>query len=222
MKKLTVGGSFIGWESIKRLVKAAENHRDKLLILCLFKLGGRTSEVLSLEAKQFDFRASKYSIIVRDMLVLKKYIRLKNAKGKFTGKTQSVPRYRTFPVLKDESFSEELDRIKNMKGLLFHYPFKKNKPISRQLSLHYVKAVGFRAGFIINDHYLRGQRVAQLKSEYGFRGEPLNEWIGWSARPEKGMEMQTHYGSLGWEGLEIELLEGKMRRKQVYEMVKQS
>lgn len=219
MQRLRVGASFIGWPSIRKLYETPKDDMHKLLILCYFKTGGRSSEVLSLTRKQFDFKASKYSIVVRDMIVLKKY-RLERDKrtGKsIKGTAQRIPTFRTFPILKDEELSDELIGMvnKNHKGLLFHYPYNRDAPMSRQLSWHRVTEIGEQAGIRVSDHYFRGQRVGQLKTEYGLRGEPLNEWIGWSARA-KGVEMQIEYAKLGWEGLELEMLIGRKRRKEAY------
>jgi integrase len=217
MKRLNVGSSFVGWDKIERLADNAYDGFTELLLLTIFLTGGRTSEVLGLKKDNFSLRASKYSIVVRDMRVLKKFDRivketLPNGKKLYEG-TKRKNVVREFPILRDEPLNKRFEELllkKPKNKLLF--------PISRQLSLYYVKKIGASARMKINDHWLRGQRVAQLKSEYGFKGAPLNEWIGWSAR-EKGLEMQTHYGKLGWQGLELELLDGKLRRQEVYRMI---
>lgn len=238
MQRVKVGASFIGWDTIRKLCDTAENtkpnywqmrsakavknnvsHSDmlKLLVLCLFKTGGRVSEVLSLRKEHFDFKASRLSIVVRDMMVLKKFKLDRDENGKpIRGTSKAIPTFRTFPILKDEMLSEELTYLvhNHNKGLLFHYAHNRDAPLTRQLAWHRVKDVGEEAGLNISDHWFRGQRDAQIKREYLMRGEPLDEWFGWTK--ESG-RMQAKYGAIGWEGLELEMLVGRKRVKEAYE-----
>jgi integrase len=190
----------------------------KLLVLCLFKTGSRISEGLSLTKEHFDFNSSDYSIVVRDLIVLKKYRLERDKHGKgIRGTSQSIPTWRTFPILKDELLSKELiDMVKSRKkGLLFHYPHNREAPLTRQLALHRIKPLGEGIGANISNHWFRGQRVGDLKNSYDFRGEPLNEWIGWSGA-KKEFERQVDYAKMGWEGLERQLLLGRKRVKEAY------
>lgn len=219
MQRLKVGAAFIGWPAIIKLYETASDQMLKLLVLCYFKTGGRSSEVLCLTKEHFDFKTSKYSILVKDMIVLKKYKMDKDKNGKvIIGSAVSLPTFRTFPILKDELLSDELTTLldKEHKGLLFHYPYKRNWPLTRQLSWHRVTRIGERAGIQVSDHWFRGQRTAQMKLEYLMRGEPLDEWFGWTK--ESG-RMQQRYGALGWQALELEMLRGRKDRKEAYDDV---
>jgi len=216
MQRVKVGASFIGWDTIRKLYEIPKDDMLKLLVLCLFKTGSRISEGLSLRREHFDFKASKRSIVVRDLMVLKKFKLDKDSDGKpIRGTSKAIPTFRTFPILKDEYLSKELEKMikKSNKGLLFHYAHNRNAPLTRQLALHRVKYVGDYLDLNISNHWFRGQRDAQIKREYLMRGEPLDEWFGWTK--ESG-RMQAKYGAIGWEGLELEMLVGRKRVKEAY------
>ena len=68
-ERLKVGSRFVGWETIQRIVEATQNKRDRLLVMTLFKTGGRVTETLALTKQNFDFDTSPESIIVLDMQV---------------------------------------------------------------------------------------------------------------------------------------------------------
>lgn len=221
MKRLRVGSSFVGWPTIDKLIETAQSDRLKLLVLVLFKTGGRISEVLSLTKSNFHFDYSKYSVVVSEMPVLKKF-RMKYTKAgeRIKGSSEKVLTYREFPFPKTEKYSDILEKmiLERKHKNLFHNYMSVNQLIRRQDAYKYMRKLGEESGIRIHNHWFRSMRVGQLREDYGLHGLPLNEWIGWSGTP-KGMEMQSHYSRFGWRGLELEIFEGQMRRQKVIDML---
>lgn len=221
MKRLRVGSSFVGWPTIDKLFESADNERLKLLVLVLFKTGGRISEVLSLTKSNFHFDYSKYSVVVSEMPVLKKYRMQRDKYNRpIKGSSERILTYREFPFPKSEKYSDVLEKmiLERKHKNLFHNYMSVKQLIRRQDAYKYVRKLGEECGIRIHNHWWRNMRNAQLKVEYRLVGNPLNEWMGWSKR-EKGTERQEQYGKLGWYGLELEIFDGMLRRKKVIDML---
>ena len=195
---LKVGAEFCGWDTLTHLYNKAEGNRDKLLVLSLFKTGGRITEVLELTKSAFDFKASQHSVIVREMNILKKFQHTKEGTVKIEAK-------RSIPILRRENLTGEWEALL---GKLRHqrifYGRSLTKPMSRVNAYLIVTAIGKRAGVRVSDHWFRGMRASQLAEDYGFGVYELNQFFGWGARNPRNMA--ERYASLGWRGLEQRML----------------
>lgn len=199
--RVKVGADFIGWSKLKEVIQAANYPRNKLLILTVFKTGGRISEVLSLTQNNFDFNSSSNSIIIRDMKL---------------SKNKSINSRGNFPVLLKEPLTDqwlELYRKIISWGQLSKYPnyplFSGNnnrQPMTRQAAHLIMSHAGEKAGLNVGCHYFRGQRASQLAEEYDFDEFDLNKFFGWTRKGQA-----SRYASLGWRGLERQMLEGYAR-----------
>ena len=196
--RLKVGAEFCGWPTLEKIVNAATNKRDAFLILTLFKTGGRVSEVLQLTKSTFDFATSDKSIIIRQMIVGKKFERRE-------GKTVKIEATRTIPILKKELLSDKyLELFNSRHHKLMFSGNHVGKAMTRDTALKIVVKAGASAGIRVNAHWFRGQRASQLAEEYGFGVYELNQFFGWGARNPRNMA--ERYASLGWRGLEQRML----------------
>lgn len=198
--RLKVGAEFCGWPTLTKIVSKAEGSRDKLLILTLFKTGGRVSEVLDLTKSAFDLKVSQHSIVVRDMSILKKFQHTKEG-------TVKIDARRSIPVLRKEVLSDEwgvlLSKLRHQR---MFYGRSLTKPMSRINAYMIVRDAGKRAGVRVSDHWFRGMRASQLAEEYGFGVYELNQFFGWGSRNPRNMA--ERYAALGWRGLEKRMMQG--------------
>lgn len=183
-----------------------EKPRDKLLVLTLFKTGGRLEEVLSLKPSNFDFASSNLSIVVRDMPVEKKWA--------YTDETHTTTKKldvrRTFPVILAEEMSAEfkvmLEEVSKEKDKPIFAGWDSKRAISRNMGY---KTVAYQTGKW--PHFFRGQRASQLSDDYEFDTPSLNAYFGWSKSNKNTSE---RYATISWRGLERRmLLAMKMRRE---------
>jgi len=129
---------FCGWNALSNLVESCKNSAQQLLVLSLFKTGGRISEVLSLDREMFDVQ-EKF-VIVSGMPVLK----------------VRRPMMRTFPIFRKERLTEELIDLLPHDGKLF--TFKRCKA--------YKDIVSINQDWW--PHKFRGERASQLVADYNF------------------------------------------------------
>ncbi len=204
--RLVVGATFIGWDKITKIVDKADSDIVELLILALMLTGGRTQETLSLTKDNFDFEASKHSLIVKDMRLDKKYKRIE------PGVTEKVWTTRdSYPILYREPLTNRF--VKCIKRL------QRNKLFpwySRQLSYYYVRKAGDKAGIRVSDHWFRGQRASQLQEEYLFKKDECETYFGW-CKPAN--DMYARYGSTTWRYLELMMAKGLKDRQDVDEFL---
>lgn len=216
--RLVVGSTFVGWPTITKIINSAREDITKLLILCLFLTGGRTNEVLRLKKSNFDFTASKHSIVIKEMHLSKKY-RVAgwdySEDNKLIRLTEKVETVRdSFPILRRESLASRLEDAvkKRKKDRLFPY-------FTRQLSYYYVRKAGEDADIRVSDHWFRGQRASQLQEEYLFKKDECETYFGW--RKPAG-DMFKRYGSTTWRYLELMMAKGLKDRQEVDEFLSNS
>jgi site-specific recombinase XerD len=179
--------SFCGWDYLLKLVEKCKSNRNKALISALFETGGRISEVL--ELKKDDFFIQKPYVIVKAMIVLKRYKKIGekiDSKGKRRWVTEKKPGRRTFPIHTKEPLSVFLiDYLKKIKS-------------NQLFSLSRVQA--YRIVRNLDDnifpHWFRAQRASQLALEYGFSVHDLIDFFSW-----KSLQTAIHYSRMGWKGL---------------------
>ncbi len=168
--------------------------------------GGRTQETLSLTKKNFDFKGSKHSIIVKDMRLDKKYKRLEK------GVTEKVWTTRdSFPILHREPLTERYIKAVNSLKRTKLFP-----SMTRQLSYYYVTKAGRKAGVRVSDHWFRGQRASQLQEEYLFKKDECETYFGWR-KPSN--DMYARYGSTTWRFLETMMARGMKERLDLEEFL---
>lgn len=176
-----------------KLYERAPEGRGKLLILTLFKTGGRVSEVLSLSKEDIDLSLSQHSAIVK-IKVLKKEAGL----------------MRSIPVLKAEPLSNEwLQLLETLKTYRQHYLFTawgRHKPMDRRTAYTSVRQIGEDAGVRVSDHWFRGMRASQLVDDYQFEPYDLRQFFKWTRKKE---DMAERYASMSWRGLERRMIESR-------------
>jgi len=205
MQRLKVGASFSGWSNIEHLIREADNPRDKLLALTLFKTGGRISEVLSLTKEHILMDASKYSIIVSEMKVLKKF-----AKGK-----GSIDYYRSIPILRQEPLTDQWEALLSQQKHQVLFPgWSWKTSMTRDTSYKIMRGLGEKTGIRINDHWFRGQRASQLSQEYMFSDWALNRFFGWTPRSH-AMITASKYSGRAWQEIELWMLQGLKRKRMI-------
>lgn len=153
----------------------------------MFETGGRISEVLSLEKR--NFKLEKKYVIVIGMKVGKRFKKTGeylDENNHVRWKTRLVKAYRTFPILRTEPLTEHLIAWINQcnEGKLFK--------IGRVRSYQIVTKINPDVWC----HWFRSQRASQLALEYGFSVHDLVEFFNW-----KTLEMAIHYSRMGWKGL---------------------
>lgn len=223
-ERLTVGAAFVGWPKITKIVNSADEGITKLLILALFLTGGRTQETLSLKKSNFDFKASKHSIIVKGMQLDKKFKVIgreelddlrKDGKPREKLITEKINTIRdSFPILYREPLANRFaEAIKNLNRQKLFPSF------SRQLSYYYVTRAGKNAKIRVSDHWFRGQRASQLQEEYLFKKPECETFFGW-AKPAS--DMFSHYGSTTWSYLEAMMARGIKERQELDDFLSKS
>jgi hypothetical protein len=107
---------FCGWKAIQQLTDYVYGERDKAFVVFLYMTGGRVTEVLNLHRSHFEIKesvwdtplheAEKAKILVRNMMLLKRYKKLGErirADGKKGWTTQKIfAKRQTFPIMMNE------------------------------------------------------------------------------------------------------------------------
>ena len=98
---------FCGYEPIEELLKYCQPQVYENFFLTMFKTGGRVSEALGVEAKNFFVDKEADCLVVTNMALEKRY-----KKDKLTGNTIKVNAIRKpFPILLSERLSTNLLRV---------------------------------------------------------------------------------------------------------------
>jgi len=73
--------AFCGWSFLEKLIEAATDSLLRGLISALFETGGRISEVLALRRDNLDFTLHPELLIIKQMILLKRFEKLKGDAG---------------------------------------------------------------------------------------------------------------------------------------------
>lgn len=175
---------FCGWDFLRKIIQECNNtnyyrragllrKRDKALVATLFETGGRISEVLALEKK--NFRIFPERMLVTGMIVAKN-------KEPTTRGTFSIKRFEPLsPIV--------VDWVEQSNSPLFN--------INSSRAWQIVNDLGNRVGIHLYDHWFRAQRASQLASEYDFTLHDLLTWFSW-----KDIRTALRYAKLGWRKLD--------------------
>lgn len=147
--------------SIESDVKPSYIEPTKLLVLCLFKSGGRISEVLSLNTRQFE--TTNDFLFIHNMPVLKKR------------STRQIDVFRDVPILMTEELTDKLLSLLPNDGRLFD--FKYNKAYKLIASLEQRPDEKHGAWF---PHRFRAERARQLIRDHGFDALLLKQFFNMS------------------------------------------
>jgi hypothetical protein len=224
--RLNVGDieEFCGWRNLDELIQSAGSLRNKAFLTTLFLTGGRVKEVLSLKTENFMVRQTEGVVIVRDMMLEKRYKKVKeilDETGKRRWITEKISAKRKlFPIIIAEPLSPILiEWLGQTKEWLFPSPYKDSAPLSRFWAYKLVRrldlripeelriSLGLNKPFMVNDvqvkarihlwlHWFRSQRASQLVRDYGFEIIDLLKYFSW----EK-YETALHYAQKGWKDL---------------------
>jgi len=145
---------FCGWDTITDLVEPQEEN-VKLLILSLFKTGGRCSEILTLYREQIDVTETRVRVI--DMPVLKRHL--------------SKTTYRTVPIRIDEALTKLWVDLMPNKGKFFDYKYDKAYKFIRNLD----SVEGKKGPWW--PHRFRAERARQLVKDYSFDALLLKQFF---------------------------------------------
>lgn len=218
---------FCGWQPLEELIKYGGSVRNELYLISLIKTGGRAGEVLCLEKENFSVQSKKKYILVQNMKLEKRWMKVKNPDGSSYRQHLEAIR-KPFPMLLKEPLSQELlYQLEIAKdGALFASPYKTHKPLSRDWGYKLIRRIndeiprplfnrlGLNVPFrdkITQDqlsetihlwqHWFRSQRASQLRSEYDFTEADLMEFFGW-------LDYKTalHYSKLGASNLAKKML----------------
>jgi integrase len=139
---------FAGWEPLTELIKYAGSPRNELYLLSLIKSGGRASECLALDKENFSVITKKKYILVQNMRLEKRWMKVKGNDG--TSYRQHLEAIRKpFPILLKEPLSQELlDHLEAVKdgpigelSPLFKSPYKSHKPLTRDWGYKLIRRI---------------------------------------------------------------------------------
>ena len=193
--------AWVGWTPITSLAEIAGERfgeREEAFFSTLFLTGGRVSEVLNLRRSNFEARREEGLIVVRNMLLLKRYKKLRQyeaADGEKTAKkwvTQRLQKTRKpFPIQMQEPLTPKLlGWIEKSANLLFPSPYKTDRPLSRfwayktvrkldeSLSSDLKESLGLNKPFVVD-----GRQV----------GDALHLWLHWF-RSQRASQLVNDYG----------------------------
>jgi len=195
---------FEGWEKIIRLCLMLNSFRDRALYAITFLSAGRIGEVIRL--RKNNFMIERDSIIVQNMLLLKRYNKeygyLEYRPGLPDDSTRKLwtydpksnqwfrTRYETekktvyrpdFDIPRHEPMTDLMLRwLELTHDYLFPgYATDKRFPEHNKRHIHRVTAYKILDKIGIYPHWLRSQRASCLKSFYNLRDEDAMEWAGW-------------------------------------------
>jgi integrase/recombinase XerD len=146
---------------IRKLILAATNFRDRILIKALWWLGLRRHELVALDIRDIDFE--------------RKRVTVRAGKG---GKTRVVP-------IIDDEFLSDLKHLIGPRTSGSVFCANGGRPMSLRLVNHIVRKVGEKAGVTnpsptrehLNPHIFRHSIARFLKSK-GFSAEWLQNFLG--------------------------------------------
>jgi hypothetical protein len=219
---------FCGWRNLQELIKHAGDLRNETFLATLFLTGGRVSEVLALKTENFVERRPEGVMIVRGMLLEKRYKKIKetvDAAGHKHWITEKiVAKRKQFPIVIAEPLTPTLlEWLRQSQDLLFPSPYKVDLPLSRGWAYKLVRtvetripgtlrdALGLNRPFVVNGvkvndsihlwlHWFRSQRASQLVRDYNFEVIDLLNYFSW----EK-YETALNYAKRGWRDLSAKM-----------------
>lgn len=159
---------FCGWPTLRKLSGNCDE-TSRLLVLSLFKTGGRISEVLTLNREQCDYVGNYFDVI--DMPVHKRHL-------------SYVPT-RTVPILISEPLTEEWISVLPEQGRFFKFKYAKAYKIVRELQRPLDKPHG-----PWYPHRFRAERARQLVRDYGFDALLLKQFFSMAR-----IDTPIHYAS---------------------------
>lgn len=193
---------WLGWDWLKRLLDSCQHFHHRLLVLLTFKTGGRIGEVLPLGADNFLVKPEEKLITVVNMKVEKRYEKIDSyvdAQGRNRWHTKILDEQRTpfsFPL--NELLNEDL-----LKVLEYRTPHKFFESYGKTGLLTPTRAwevlhdeLGLQMNMWLYNHFIRGQRASQLRTEYKFDNMDMQEWFSW-----EDSDSPLIYGRKGWRGL---------------------
>lgn len=198
--------TFVGWKYIEKLVDLSSLRE---LVTAVFLTGGRASEVLELIRGHFAEFDEYYEVVGMPVFkrydVIRKYI---DPEGKRRWDTELRLERRTFPILKTEPLSLELWKYAqsfDTKDKLFEWKEFKDQYWQVYKVIHGIDApTNPYAPEHIYPHWLRGQRAAQLRIEYGQDIDQLMRFFGW-----KSYKTAQHYAGMSSWDLADSMIEGR-------------
>lgn len=207
--------TFVGWSYIEKIVEQSDHPE---LVVGIFLTGGRASEILDLTGGMFTEFEDYYEVVGMPVYkrydVVEKYI---DTFGKRRWKTQLVMERRTFPIMKDETFSDLLwEYAQKNEGRMYEFKDRRGRLWKDQYwqlykRIHNLKAPrNPYAPEKLYPHWLRGQRAAQLRVEYNLDIDKLMRFFGW-----KSFEMAQHYAGMSSRDIAEAIMIGKVKRKKI-------
>jgi len=176
--------------TFRRAVEAVPNQRDRMRIKALYLLAARVSEVAFRDSdapaygRLMEHRVDEYMgepVLLTKLVTLKK--REQRKKGEPVFRIVALPlnpRYEPWAL-------ELLELIKEHGSL---------EPIFGATRWALFKTV--KKWFRVRAHYLRHARITHLVEYYGFTGEEVTVYVGWSFKTSVGVPMMDRYAHLSW------------------------
>jgi len=177
---------FCGWDKVLSTTNTLPQTTQSLFAT-IFETGGRATEVLSLQGRNFQELDSRGIVLVRGMKVLKHR------------KVAS----RTFPIRMDDKLYEPMMRVVRETGENdYLFPYKYRWLYNRIAGINKYPDKSFGEWF---PHRVRAERASQLVVDQGFGVIDLMGFFNW-----KNSEMPTFYAKLSPEDLIRKMLVGKL------------
>jgi integrase len=197
---------FVGYRKLIELCNSLRLGRDRALFAALFLTGGRVSEVLALEKKNFEI--NRDFVIVKDMALIKRYKKLfgwvEYVKAPPENSLKRLYKY-SKKIKGDKKFWRQRYKTEITPDTRADFSFPASEPLANiliaWLAEHddklFPHCKRFRAWQILNEigiypHWLRAQRASSLISFHNFNMEEMMEWLSW-------VELSTamRYGHMG-------------------------
>jgi len=188
---------FVGWGCLMELVEACGSELEAAFVSALFLTGGRVGEVLGLRGDMFSVEEESGVLVVRDMPLSKRYLKLEEKPGGGWETVSVEAVRRPFPILLCEPPASILRNwVERHTGLLFKSPRSVGRPLSRAWAYKLTQRLEDATGISCWPHAFRGWRASQLVSDYGFQVLDLVDFFSW-----RKVDMAVHYSRRGWVGL---------------------
>lgn len=197
--------AFVGWKYIEKIIELSPR---PIIPIAIFLTGGRAQEVLMLRREMFAEFDDYYEVVGMPVLkrfdVIGKYI---DPDGKRRWRTELRMERRTFPILKIEPYSDWLWKYsQDSKDLLFEFKGFKDQYWQLYNIIRKTKHPPnpYAPKKNLYPHWLRGQRAAQLRVEYGLDIDELMRFFGW-----KSFKTAQHYAGMSSRDLADSMMQGR-------------